>query len=143
MEFCFRFLSALTSKKLNCCDNTHSNFPKTFFQKSDLKNYAGKINFKGKELSLWHKLLLYNPYIPMSTQCRRPWIFETTNFCRGSNMVSSTKNCNQRFEIWTELNWNRFLSNQLRGLNSLKELSFCHKLWFSNFYNLTTRFPRP
>ena len=24
-----------------------------------------------------------------------------------------------------------------------KELSFCHKLWFSNSYNLTTRFPRP
>ena len=24
-----------------------------------------------------------------------------------------------------------------------KELSFCHNLWFSNSYNLTTRFPRP
>ena len=27
--------------------------------------------------------------------------------------------------------------------NLLKELSFCHKLWFSNSDNLTTRFPRP
>ena len=26
---------------------------------------------------------------------------------------------------------------------SLKELSFCHKLRFSNSYNLATRFPRP
>ena len=24
-----------------------------------------------------------------------------------------------------------------------KELSFCHKLRFSNYYNLATRFPRP
>ena len=29
------------------------------------------------------------------------------------------------------------------GLLSGKELSFCHKLWFSNSYNFATRFPKP
>ena len=51
-----------------------------------------------------------------------------------------TAEMNRPKKIWG-LAWpkERFLDDQ----NSRKKLSFCHKLRFSNSYNLATRFPRP
>ena len=38
-----------------------------------------------KELSLCHKLWIFNPCI-FATQCRRPWIFQTMNSIRSNNL---------------------------------------------------------
>ena len=58
----------------------------------------------------------------------------------------------KRFPFYSfPLAWNN-LPNNLKDISSKKlfrinlkqkELSFCHKLWFSNSYNLGTHFPRP
>ena len=42
---------------------------------------------------------------------------------RRSNMIGFTWNCIQCFEIEPWLNWNRFLADQQRGLNSLNSAS--------------------
>ena len=45
--------------------------------------------------------------------------------------------------IAKDINQSDFSKQLVTSFWLVKELSFCHKLWFSNFYNLTTRFPRP